>query len=95
MLQTGETTKFEDQLYQTDLQKAVRLKGLCREDAFETQSITFRGTLYKRGMTVVVDQNDMDYKVGKIVLLLINQSYVHFVVEHYHAVAVVDLGVYC
>lgn len=58
MLQIGEIKKFEDQLYQTGLQKAVRLKGLCHEDTLEAQPIKFRGTLYNRGMTVVVDQND-------------------------------------
>ncbi|KAI9536288.1 hypothetical protein NQZ68_034845 [Dissostichus eleginoides] len=66
MLQIGEATKFDDQLYQIGIQRAVRLKGLRPEDTIETPSVTFKGTLYKIGMAVVVHQNDMGYKFGKI-----------------------------
>lgn len=62
-------------------------------DTLETASVTFKGTMYKRGM--VVQQNDTGYMFGKIVLILINQSCVHFVVEQYQSVPVVDMGVHC
>lgn len=65
------------------------------EDTLETLSVTLRGTLYKRGMAVVGHQNEMGYKFGKILLILINQSCVHFVVEQYQSVPVMDTGVHC
>jgi len=95
ILQMGQPSKFDDQLYQIGIQRAVSLKGLCPEHTIETPSVTFKGTLYKRGMTVVVDQNDTGYLFGKILLILINESNVHFVVQQYQSVPVVDLGVYC
>ncbi len=94
-LQMGQPSKFDDQLYQIGIQRAVSLKGLHPEHTIETPSVTFKGTLYKRGMTVVVDQNDTGYLFGKILLILINESDVHFVVQQYQSVPVVDLGVYC
>lgn len=42
-----------------------------------------------------MSQNDIGYTFGKTVLILINQSCAHFVVEQYQSVPVVDLGVYC
>lgn len=95
LLQIGEATKFHDQLYHIAIQRAVSLKGLRPEDTFETPSVTFKGTLYQRGMAVVVNQHDTGYKFGKIVLILTNQSCVHFVVEQHQSVHVLDLGVHC
>lgn len=46
-------------------------------------------------MAVVVNQNDTGYKFGKIVLILTNLSCVHFVVELYQSVHILDLGVHC
>ena len=43
----------------------------------------------------MMDQNNTGYLFGKILLILINESNVHFVVQQYQSVPVVDLGVYC
>lgn len=43
-LQMGQTSKFDDQLYQTGIQRAVSLKGLHPEHIIETPSVTFKGT---------------------------------------------------
>lgn len=94
-LTIGSASKFDDQLYQTGIQRAVSIQGLLPENTIETPFATFKGTLYKRGMTVVVDQMDTGYLFGKIVLILINESNVHLVVEECQAVPVVDLGLYC
>jgi len=94
-LQMGQPSTFDDKLYQIGIQRAVSLKGLRPEHTIETPSVTFKGTLYKRGMTVVVDQNDTGYLLGKILLILVNEATVHFVVQQYQSVPVVDLGVYC
>lgn len=40
----GQTSKFDDQLYETGIQRAVSLKGLRPEHIIETPSVTFKGT---------------------------------------------------
>jgi hypothetical protein len=61
----------------------------------ETASATYKGTTYKKGMTVVLNLNDSGYVLGKIALIIVKQEKVYFVSEKYQSVPVLDLGVHC
>lgn len=95
ILQVGQANEFDAQMYNAAIQEAVRFRGLTKDNTIETSTVTYKGTLYKKGMSVVLDVNDSGYVLGKIVLILVKQDKVYFVSDKHQSVPVLDLGVHC
>ena len=95
VLQIDKANAFDSQIYNAAIQQAVTCRGLTKDTTMETASATYKGTTYKKGMTVVLNLNDSGYVLGKIALIIVKQEKVYFVSEKYQSVPVLDLGVHC
>lgn len=91
----GQANEFDAQMYNAAIQEAVRFRGLTKDNTKETSTVTYKGTLHKKCMSVVLDVNDSGYVLGKIVSILVKQEKVYFVSEKHQSVPVLDLGVHC
>lgn len=91
----GKANDFEMVLYNEGIQSAMRLNGFSQENTIETSSVNYKGTLYWKGLTLIVDQNVCGFVFGRIVLMLIHQSKLHFIVELCQSIPLMDLGVHC
>jgi len=82
------------QLYNRKIQTAIRAANCVTQSTSEVSGVVYKGTKYTNGLFVVVDHNSCGYLFGKISLILISPTDVHFVVELYESVLLSDLGVY-
>ncbi|XP_052009949.1 uncharacterized protein LOC127662700 [Xyrauchen texanus] len=94
VLQVGQADEFNAHMYNFAIQEAVRLGNLTGS-IMETAMVTYKGTTYKKGMSVVLDVSDGGYVLGKIALIIVCQEKVDFVSERHQSVPVLDLGVHC
>ena len=95
VFQVGQANELTVHMYNFAIQEAVRLSNLTGS-IMETAMVTYKGTTYKKGMSVVVlDVSDGGYVLGKIALIIVCQEKVYFVSERHQSVPVLDLGVQC
>ncbi|XDV26704.1 hypothetical protein PO909_030342 [Leuciscus waleckii] len=90
----SETHVHNAQLYNTKIQTAIREANCVTQSTSEVSGVVYKGTKYTNGLVVVVDNNSCGYIFGKISLILISPTDVHFVVELYESVLLSDLGVH-
>ena len=92
VLQVGQASEFDFQMYNPAIKEAVR--GVQKQFTMETISATYKGTVYRKGMAVILGCTDSEYEVGKIALLLVSQGMLYFVCEKLRAVSALDLGIH-
>lgn len=90
----SETHIHNTQLYNTKIQTAIRAANCVTQSTSEVSGVVYKGTKYTNGLVVVVDHNSCGYIFGKISLILISPTDVHFVAELYESVLLSDLGVH-
>ncbi len=93
-VQVGEADEFHSHVCNTCIQAAVRMQSIL-DSTFVTSTATYKGTIYKTSVVVVVDHTDEVHTFGKIEMILIHLSNLFFVVEKCKSVPVVDLGLHC
>lgn len=76
------------------IQTAIRAANCVTQSTSEVSGVVYKGTKYTNGLVVVVDHNSCGYIFGKISLILISPTDVHFVAELYESVLLSDLGVH-
>ena len=96
VIQVANSIDFSVADYNSNIQQAVRNLDFNVQDTVTASSVTYKGTTYKRGLLVVLDNNDEGLVFGKIVLILIHGgSTVYFITEIQQSVYLVELGLHC
>ncbi len=91
----GEVSEYDEQLYCGGIQEAVRAAGFSKEIMSEVSAVVYKGTKYSKGLVVALKSNDQDFLFGKISVILISHTQVHFVVDMLQSVLLIDLGLHC
>jgi hypothetical protein len=95
-LQVENGTEFYADTYNPKVQSAVNNFSFGAENTLVAHNVSYKGTAYKKGMLLVVDQNKTGYVFGKIVLILVHlNTSVYFVVEKNQSVYCSDVGLHC
>ena len=81
--------------YNDRIRASVASYELESQSAVACNSVTVKGTVYKKGMFVLLENKDEELYVGKINLVIVYQDSVHFVTEKYTFPKLIDMGIYC
>ena len=96
VIQVANSIDFSVADYNSTIQQAIMDRDFNLQDTITASSVTYKGTTYKRGLLVVLDNNDEGLVFGKIVLILIHGgSTVYFITEIQQSVYLVELGLHC
>jgi len=83
-------------MYSADIQRAVNHMNFKPCNTIVANKATYRGTLYKPGMFVVIREMDDGLLWGRLLLVLVHGGHtVYFVVEKCRAVHCLDMGTLC
>lgn len=95
-IQVENGTDFFSDDYNERIRESVASLNFQSENTVAAHKVTFKGTTYKKDMFVVTGKHDEGLVFGRIKLILVlNDSVVHFITENYMAVRLVDQGVHC
>ncbi|KAF7640992.1 hypothetical protein LDENG_00001030, partial [Lucifuga dentata] len=90
------STDFYVNDYNDTIKQSVAHLSLLPGDTVSAHEVQVKGTLYKKNMCVVLEQNDEGLVFGKIKLILVTKNtLVYFVTEKCQSVRLVDQGVHC
>ena len=90
------TFEFSSKMYAADIWRAVSHMNFMPCNTVVANKATYRGTLYKPGMFVVIREFDDGLLLGRLVLVLVHRGdTVYFVVEKCRAVRCLDMGTLC
>ena len=85
--------EFHADSYNFDIQQAVEKWHFLPHSTVASYKVTYKGTIYKKGFLVPIDQNEEGIVFGKIVLILVNEGYrVYFVAEKCQSVYFCQMG---
>lgn len=89
-------TVFYSVDYNDEIRESVAHFDFHSENTVMAHSVTVKGTCYKKNMVVAIERVDEGVVFGKIKMILIHQeSAVHFITERCLSVRLPDQGVYC
>uniref|UniRef100_A0A8C2FGN5 Uncharacterized protein n=1 Tax=Cyprinus carpio TaxID=7962 RepID=A0A8C2FGN5_CYPCA len=89
----GLASNFEERLYSHEIQQAVSRTLANRKNTTELSAVVYKNTKYSKGLAVAVAETDHGILFGKIVLILLDQSRIHLILEKHQSVLLVDVGV--
>ncbi len=89
----GVASNFEERLYSHGIQQAVSRTLANRKNITELSVVVYKNTKYSKGLVVAVADGESGILFGKIVLILLDQSRVHLIVEKHQSALLVDFGV--
>lgn len=81
--------------YNDRIRASVASYNFESESTLATNEVTVKGTVYKKGMLVLLGNNDEELQIGKIKLIIVQHDSVYFVSEKHTFVQLRDIGVYC
>lgn len=91
----GETSEYDEQLYNGLIQESVRTAGLMKETTSEVSAVVYKGTKYCKGLVVAMGHDECGHIFGKISVILISHKQVHFVLDILQSVILINLGLHC
>ena len=91
----GLASNFEEKLYSHRIQQALSRPFANRKNTTELSAVVYKNAKYSKELVVEVADGDSGIVFGKIVLILLDQSKVHLIVEKHHSVLLIDVGVCC
>jgi hypothetical protein len=96
-IQFDTALEFDQADYCLEVQGAVSFLDLSRNESFVSQSVTVKGTEYRKGLFVPVDSNETGLVFGRIIIILVMKHVeeVYLVVERFQSSRLIDLGVHC
>ena len=95
-LLTDSTLEFSSKMYAADIQRAVSHIDFKPCNTAMASKATYRGTLYKPGMFVVIREIDDGLLLGRLLLVLVYRGdTLYFVVDKCRAIRCLDMGTLC
>ncbi len=89
-------TEFHVDDYNDDIRGSVACLNFQPGNTVASNEVTVKGTLYKKNMHVVLQNNDEGIVFGKIQLILVyDNSNVYFVTKKCQSFCLIDQGVHC
>ena len=80
-IQVDKSVEFLCTLYNREIQHAINNCKFDVKEAIVTDSVTYKGTIYKTGLFVLVRRVDEGLVVGEILLIVVHKSTVYFIVR--------------
>ncbi|KAK0144953.1 hypothetical protein N1851_016149 [Merluccius polli] len=94
-VQIEKGTEFYMCDYNDKIRASVASCEFESQSAVACNSVKVKGTVYKKGMFVLLGHNAEELYFGKINLAIVLQDSVHFVTEKHTFVKLTDMGIYC
>lgn len=89
----GPASNFEERVYSHGIQQALSRTLSNRKNTTELSAVVYNTTKFSKDLVVAVADSDHGILFGKIVLILLDQSRIHLIVEKHQSVLLVDVGV--
>lgn len=88
--------EFDIHMFATNVQEALASIGFCEAETMVSNMVTYKGTLYKKGMILVHGVSEDALEFGKIMCIVIHlREKVYFVVQKCQSCVLAHLGLYC
>lgn len=81
--------------YSDRIREAVASYNFDSQSTVACNEITVKGTLYRKGMFVLLEKHDDELYAGRIILVVVVHESVYFVAEKHTFAKLRDIGVYC
>lgn len=94
-IQVEKGTEFYVNDYNDRIRASVASYEFESQSAVACNNVTVKGTVYRKGMFVLLGNNDEELYVGKINLIIVLHDSVHFVTEKHTFRKLRDMGIYC
>ncbi len=88
-------TAFYVNDYSDKIRQAVVGLNLEFIDTVASHAVTVKGTLYKKGLYILLGKTEEEFEVGKIELVIVHHGSVSFISEKYLFVKLSGIRVYC
>lgn len=88
-------TEFYASDYNDKIRASVAGQDFESQSAIACNEVTVKGTVYRKGMCVLLKSTDEELSVGKINLIIVLNESVQFVTQKHTFVKMSDMGVYC
>lgn len=87
--------EFHVESFNADIQCAVRNLHFTNNNTIMSNTVTYRGTVYKHGMFVLLEETEDGFVVAKLFCMLVFEGSILFcVVRKYDCIESVDSGSY-
>ena len=94
VLQVDNATPFVSSTYSDTIQEATSGFDFDLNETYESCSVTYKGSNYRKGLYVVAYADQSKLVFGRIVVILVKDPHVYIVTENFLSVFLSDLGVY-
>lgn len=95
LVQVEKGTDFYAEVYNDRIGASVASCLFMSQSAAACNYVTVKGTDYRRGMYILVENSDEGLLMGKIMLVIVVHNSVYFVSEKHTFVKLSDTGAYC
>ena len=95
LVQAEKGTDFHVDDYNDRIRASVASCPFQSQSAVACNYVTVKGTDYRRGMYILLENSDEGLLMGKIMLVIAVHNSVYFVSEKHTFVKLCDTGVYC
>ena len=94
-IQVERGTEFYVNDYNDMIRASVASFNFESESSVACNSVTVKGTVYRKGMFVLLGNSDEELYFGKINLVIVHHDSVYFVTKKHTFVKLTDVGIYC
>lgn len=94
-MQVEKGTEFYVNDYNDMIRASVASFNFESQSAVACNSVTVKGTVYKKGMFILFGNRDEELYFGKINLVIVLHESVYFVTKKHTFVKLRDMGIYC
>lgn len=95
LIDVSNAVEFHDEIYNEDIRKVILKYGFSSKTTIASYNVVIKGITYKKGLYVILKQDDNKLQVGEIVIMFVhNDIDLIFIVDTHEAVFQSHLGVY-